>query len=90
LSSAEAAHRGICVHRTDFFDPEVQTRANVEPGQKSNLLGRHPFGLSFYPVVPGQETEHYRAKPPAFAAIHARNRYDLTYHLPNMMPGGAA
>jgi hypothetical protein len=30
----------------------LQVRANVEPGQISNLLGRHPFGLSFYPVVP--------------------------------------
>jgi hypothetical protein len=63
---------GICVHRTNFFDPEAQTRATVEPGQISNLLGRHPFGLSFFPVVPVQETEHYRAKPPAFAALHAR------------------
>src|SRR6202047_5238138 len=71
---ARAACRGICVHRTDFFEPEVQTRANVEPGQISNLLGRHPFGLSFYPVVPvprngalpcqaARLCRHSRAKP---------------------------
>src|ERR1700674_1784458 len=40
-----------------------------------NLLGRHPFGLSFYPVAPMPRNGACpRANPPARAAVHARNR----------------